>query len=73
MLRKWLFLLAAGTIGATLSVWLPDDWAWGYLFNYSHGHGERLRSLSSTALVGLSAGMGRGWVVRQIVRRRLLS
>ena len=70
MLRKWLFLLAAGAFGATLSVWLFDDQVWGYLFNHSHGHGERFRSLSLTAFVGLLAGFGFAWAVRQVVRRK---
>jgi hypothetical protein len=70
MLRKWLFLLAAGAIGATLSVWLFDDWVWGHLFNYSHWHGERLKSLSITAFVGLLTGFGFAWAVRQMRRRK---
>lgn len=42
MIRKWLILTAGGAIGAVLSVWFLDDWVWGTVFDYAHGHGERL-------------------------------
>ncbi len=57
MIRKWLILSAGGLIGAVLSVWLFDDWGWGTVFSYAHGHGERLASLTITAVAGLLAGM----------------
>ena len=68
MLRKWLFLLAAGTIGATLSVWLLDDWVWGHLFNYSHGHGDGLSGSSGSAASGNSrrAALGATKTCRKI-------
>ncbi len=69
IISKWLFILAAGAIGTTLSVWLFDDWVWGHLFDYSHGHGERLKSLSITALVGMWAGFGFAWMTRRVVAR----
>ena len=64
-----LFILAAGAVGATLSVWLFDDRVWGHLFNYSHGHGERLRSLNITAFVGMWTGFGFAWMTRRVAAR----
>ena len=57
MIRKWLILPGGGLIGAVLSVWLLDDWVWGTVFGYAHGHGERLASLTITTVVGMLAGM----------------
>ena len=57
MIRKWLILSGGGLIGAVLSVWFLDDWVWGTVFGYAHGHGKRLASLIITTVVGLLAGM----------------
>ena len=57
IIRNCLILSAGGAIGAILSVWFLDDWVWGAVFYYAHGHGERLASLRITAVVGMLAGM----------------
>ena len=56
MIRKWLILSAGGLIGAVLSFWFLDAWVWGNVFDYAHGHGERLASLTITTVVGMLAG-----------------
>ena len=53
MIRNVLILTCGGAIGAVLSVWFLDDWVWGTVFGYAHGHGERLESLTIATVFGL--------------------
>ncbi len=73
MIRNCLILTAGGLIGAVLSVWFLDDWVWGTVFAYAHGHGERLASLTITTVVGMLAGMLCAADVWRLVKRSPLA